>query len=611
MKCLEMIALMPYRALDCLETDEKESLDRHLEGCERCAGEARKRDDIMKVLAEPIPGEPSLDAVWERVKSGVAAASPRSAEPAAEASPAVDVTIALVCSFCHDVLARNEACYCASCLAPHHDDCFKAHGRCSAYGCDETATVRPRRSEVPLASPAPRRKRRRAPVLAVAFALAGGVAAVAALVPRGPRLVSLHVQSAPLAEVVAAIVSRARTPIFVDQDVSAVVTLDVTDRPWREALDEAARDGRCVVRPLGDGALVVEDTPRVTIQFTDANVRTVLQLLAAYSGKNIIVSPEVHGDVTLNVHEVPWDDGLRATMAVCGDYVARKKGDVIRVVPRSDGQAWGDEDMTWPSWPERLEPGAPEPSRLDLDVDDADIRGVCARLAEAGGRPIVVAPGVSGRVTIHARNASWRALLAYAARMNRVAIRERNGAIHVEDVPKVTLQFTDANVRTVIDLLAANAGVNVVIAPEVRGDVTLDLHEVFYDDALEALVSTVGDYEVVHDGENMIRVVARSTVAPGQVFVKKHHVARGRPVLFPGGRTVDLACEGVLAGPQGSESTRAVISGRVYEKGDTLRTDQGKTMSIVLAEIHDDEIVLEDQDDPSHPRVTVAVGGRK
>ncbi|MBX3472561.1 MAG: iron chelate uptake ABC transporter family permease subunit [Planctomycetes bacterium] len=39
-------------------------------------------------------------------------------------------------------MIRDEAAFCATCLAPHHADCFADHGHCAAPGCAERATVR-------------------------------------------------------------------------------------------------------------------------------------------------------------------------------------------------------------------------------------------------------------------------------------------------------------------------------------------------------------------------------------------------------------------------------------------------------------------------------------
>ncbi|MCO5165504.1 MAG: hypothetical protein M9894_03930 [Planctomycetes bacterium] len=51
---------------------------------------------------------------------------------------------ALRCTYCHDALTRDEAAFCAACLAPQHAACRREHGRCAATGCAERGVVRPR-----------------------------------------------------------------------------------------------------------------------------------------------------------------------------------------------------------------------------------------------------------------------------------------------------------------------------------------------------------------------------------------------------------------------------------------------------------------------------------
>jgi hypothetical protein len=70
--------------------------------------------------------------------------------------------VVLKCTCCKDALGQREAVYCALCLAPHHHDCQRAHGRCAAMGCACTVTIRPRsasarqRALQPRIPPAPR-----------------------------------------------------------------------------------------------------------------------------------------------------------------------------------------------------------------------------------------------------------------------------------------------------------------------------------------------------------------------------------------------------------------------------------------------------------------------
>ncbi|MDF1660856.1 MAG: hypothetical protein P1V97_03745 [Planctomycetota bacterium] len=49
--------------------------------------------------------------------------------------------IKICCRFCKGAFARQEAVYCASCLAPHHVDCHQRHGQCSVLECRERRVV--------------------------------------------------------------------------------------------------------------------------------------------------------------------------------------------------------------------------------------------------------------------------------------------------------------------------------------------------------------------------------------------------------------------------------------------------------------------------------------
>lgn len=78
--------------------------------------------------------------------------------------------ISLRCAYCHASLLRDEASFCAACLAPHHVECWVEHGRCTAPGCSETRVVRPREGGQ---QPKYRATRRWARLLVVTAGLAG------------------------------------------------------------------------------------------------------------------------------------------------------------------------------------------------------------------------------------------------------------------------------------------------------------------------------------------------------------------------------------------------------------------------------------------------------
>jgi len=86
----------------------------------------------------------------------------------------LSVKIAVACTYCHAALSRGEAVYCASCLAPHHDECFREHGRCTAPGCGEKLVVR-------ASAPTPyHRPRRRRPFI-IGFGLVAALSTAALL----------------------------------------------------------------------------------------------------------------------------------------------------------------------------------------------------------------------------------------------------------------------------------------------------------------------------------------------------------------------------------------------------------------------------------------------
>ncbi len=74
---------------------------------------------------------------------------------------------------------------------------------------------------------------------------------------------------------------------------------------------------------------------RLTLNFQDIETRAVLQLLAETSGRNIVVSDTVAGNVTLRLRNVPWDQALDIVMTTKG-LDMRENGNVIIVAPADE-----------------------------------------------------------------------------------------------------------------------------------------------------------------------------------------------------------------------------------------------------------------------------------
>jgi type IV pilus assembly protein PilQ len=74
---------------------------------------------------------------------------------------------------------------------------------------------------------------------------------------------------------------------------------------------------------------------RLSLNFQDIEVRSVLQLLADFTDLNIVVSDSVTGNVTLRLNNVPWDQALDIILTTRG-LDKRVSGNVLYVAPTAE-----------------------------------------------------------------------------------------------------------------------------------------------------------------------------------------------------------------------------------------------------------------------------------
>jgi len=74
---------------------------------------------------------------------------------------------------------------------------------------------------------------------------------------------------------------------------------------------------------------------RLSLNFQDIEVRSVLQLLADFTGTNIVVSDTVAGNLTLRMQNVPWDQALDIVLKTKG-LAKRESGNVMLIAPSEE-----------------------------------------------------------------------------------------------------------------------------------------------------------------------------------------------------------------------------------------------------------------------------------
>jgi len=98
---------------------------------------------------------------------------------------------------------------------------------------------------------------------------------------------------------------------------------------------------------------VVYSGAKLTLVFRDAPVQQLLAVLAEFSGENIVSSDAVQGTVTLNLHNVPWDQALDIILMMKG-LKKQQSGNVI----------WIDNASNFPVPPSQRKTTSPSAAKI-------------------------------------------------------------------------------------------------------------------------------------------------------------------------------------------------------------------------------------------------------
>jgi type IV pilus assembly protein PilQ len=144
--------------------------------------------------------------------------------------------------------------------------------------------------------------------------------------------VNLRVEGRALSDVVQYLREQSGANIVVLEGADSNISLELTDVPWRDALEIAAEAADCVVEERTGGILVVERPARVTYETQGTDITQVIDLIAKLGGANIVVAPEVSGTLSLRLNNVPWRDALDVAVKTLGYVVVEENRGILRVV---------------------------------------------------------------------------------------------------------------------------------------------------------------------------------------------------------------------------------------------------------------------------------------
>ncbi len=147
--------------------------------------------------------------------------------------------------------------------------------------------------------------------------------------------ITLDVKDKDLAEVLRFISRQVGVNVIPDPEVKEKVTIELDRVEWRKSLEVIARQTHCKIVEESERLIRFTQPPSISMEFQEADIQVVLELLAKQAGANILIASDVKGKVSLSLREVPWEDALQAVVKTAGFVTVKTETahtEIIRVV---------------------------------------------------------------------------------------------------------------------------------------------------------------------------------------------------------------------------------------------------------------------------------------
>ncbi|WP_343548795.1 temperature dependent type IV pilus secretin PilQ [Ralstonia sp.] len=205
---------------------------------------------------------------------------------------------------------------------------------------------------------------------------------------------------------------------------------------------------------------------RLSLNFQNIDVRSLLQVFADFTNLNIVTSDSVTGTLSLRLKDVPWDQALQIVLDSKG-LASRRNGNVLWVAPRGELATKEKAELESQQQVTELEPLRSQVFRLNYQ-SAGDVRNMLLGSGAAGG-----AGGAAGGTT--SRILSKRGSLTADTRTNQLFVSDIPSKL--EEVQAFLLKI-DIPVRQVMieariveadDTFSRNLGAKLGFASKTNG----------------------------------------------------------------------------------------------------------------------------------------------
>lgn len=228
------------------------------------------------------------------------------------------------------------------------------------------------------------------------------------------------------------------------------------------------------VRPIKEDPAKLISGPgyrgeRLSLNFQNIDIRSLLQVFADFTNLNIITSDTVQGNITLRLKDVPWDQALQIVMDAKG-LASRRNGNVLWVAPKAELATKEKLELEAQQQINELEPIRSQVFQLNYQRAE-DVRKMLLGVTTGGAAGAAVpAVGVGGAAGMASRMLSKRGSLTADPRTNQLFVsdiasklEEVQGFLNKIDIP-VRQVIIEARIVEATDTFSRNLGVKLGFA---------------------------------------------------------------------------------------------------------------------------------------------------
>ena len=166
------------------------------------------------------------------------------------------------------------------------------------------------------------------------------------------------------------------------------------------------------------------------------------------------------------------------------------------------------------------DPAVPPPSvdaaqqTMNIETSDKPLEIVLQWISRRAGVNIVCNEAEQPRVTLRLANVTWQEAIGQIAQRYDMVVEKKSDRIwQLSKPPKVRMEFQDARLTVVLEALARQANINIVISDDIKSErrLTMTLNGVPWREALDVIVKATG-YTWIEQDYKIIRIVSKENV---------------------------------------------------------------------------------------------------